>query len=206
MTKIEELHFIVELLKKHDLPLSPILEYAIKEREGQYNHEANSVMLTRETEPDFDGNKEIEDYVREFSSLSVGIAKGRKLPHKAILLMSIINLIENGVITENRIELDKTIVNAFSSCWEKYYSDTKLPSLWVPFWYLKSESFWHFKPNGNEELLQGLLLFAGHPSIGQMRPVIRYAYFDEALFDYMNNEECRIKLKQTLLNTYIKQM
>lgn len=36
MTKIEELHHIIELIKKHDLPLSPILEYAIKERQDQY--------------------------------------------------------------------------------------------------------------------------------------------------------------------------
>ena len=35
MTKIEELHYIIELLNKHDLPLSPILEYAIKEKEEE---------------------------------------------------------------------------------------------------------------------------------------------------------------------------
>lgn len=205
MTKIEELHFIVELLQKHDLPLSPILEYAIKEREDQYNIEANCITMVREDEPVFDVYKELDDYAQEFANLSVGVIKGKKLPHKAILLISIMKLIEKGVITKNRIELDKTIAEAFSSCWKKYYDDTKIPSVWIPFWYLKSESFWHFKPNGNEELLQGLLVFAGHPSVGQMRPVIKYAYLDKALFDYMENEECCEKLRQVLFDTYIKQ-
>ena len=47
MTKIEELHYIIELLNKHDLPMSPILEYAIKEREEQYTTEANGLFMRR---------------------------------------------------------------------------------------------------------------------------------------------------------------
>lgn len=203
MTKIEELHYIIELLNKHDLPLSPILEYAIKEREEQYIIEANGISMVREDEPVFDVYKEMEDYEKEFANLSVGVVKGKKLPHKAILLLGIIKLIEDGIIIENRIELDKVIANSFSTCWKKYFGDEKIPSIWIPFWYLKSESFWHFKPNGNEDLLQGLLQFAGHPSVGQMRPVIKYAYLDKALFDYMENVGCREKLREILINNYI---
>lgn len=205
MTEIEELHYIVELVKKHNLPMSPILEYAIKEREEQYRTKANGIMMVHENEPTFDVYKELGDYVQEFANLSVGVVKGKKLPHKAILLLSIMNLIERGTITENRIGLDKTIANEFSLCWKKYCRDAKLPSIWTPFWYLKSESFWHFKPNGNEDLLQGLLQFAGHPTVGQMRPVIKYAYLDKALFDYMENEGCRDELKEVLINCYIKE-
>ena len=36
MTKREELELILELLRKHDLPLSPILEYAIREKIEEY--------------------------------------------------------------------------------------------------------------------------------------------------------------------------
>ena len=46
-------------------------------------------------------------------------------------------------------------------------------------------------------------MFAGHPSVGQMRPVIKYAYFDKALFDYMENEGCRDRLKLVLIEKYI---
>lgn len=126
------------------------------------------------------------------------------MPHKAILLICIMNLIKNGVIIENQIEIDKTIVLAFASTWRKYYGDVKLPSVWTPFWYLKSETFWHFEPNENEaELLQGLLKFAGHPTIGQMRPVIKYAYLDNALFGYFRNDGSRDSLKKILEMTYI---
>lgn len=202
MNQIEELHYIVELLNKHDLPLSPILEYAIKEREEQYSIEANSIAIVCEDEPAFDVYKEIEDYEQEFANLSVGATKGRKLPHKAILLLALMNLIETGVITGNRIGLDKVILNAFSNTWNIYF-DTKVPTVWTPFYHLKGESFWHFKANGNEGKLTDLLSFGGTPSIGKMRTIIKYAYIDKALFDYMENDRCRDKLRTVLLNKYI---
>lgn len=204
MTKIEELHYIVELLQKHDLPVSPILEYAIKEREEQYTSETEgSNSIVRDTATLSNEYRELDEYARDFSVMSVGVVKGKKLPHKAILLLGIMKLIEDGIITENRIELGKVIADAFSSSWKKYMGDAKVPSVWTPFWYLKSESFWHFKSNGNEDLLQGLLSFAGHPSIGQMRPVIKYAYLDKALYDYLENEGCREKLRRILIETYL---
>lgn len=203
MNQIEELHYIIELLNKHDLPLSPILEYAIKEREEQYTIEANGVTMVCEKEPGFDVDKDMEYYEKEFANMSVGISKGRKLPHKAILLMSLMKLIETGVIAENRIELDNVIANAFSSTWNKYF-DTKVPNVWTPFYHLKGESFWHFKTSGNEDKLKDLLSFGGTPSIGKMRPIIKYAYLDKTLFTYMENYECRKKLKDILKMTYIE--
>ena len=203
MTKIEELKQIVMLLQKHNLPLSPILEFAIKERLEQYRIEEKGIAMVHEDENKNEVIKELDDYAQDFANLSVGIVNGKKLPHKAILLIGLMNLIDAGIISANRIELDNTIADAFSSCWNYYFGDKKKPSIWTPFWYLKSESFWHFEPKGNKDLLQGLLSFAGHPSIGQMRPVIKYAYLDKALFDYLENEGCRKKLKDVLVNTYI---
>ena len=207
MTKIEELHYIIELIKKHDLPLSPILEYAIKERQDQYikaESLENGVATVSEPLPDFTVYKDLEDYAKEFACLSVGVFGGRKLPHKAILLISIMNMIETDVIEENKIPLDKTISSAFISTWKNYFNGARVPSVWIPFWYMKSESFWHFKAAKSEELLSALLSFAGHPSVGQMRPIIRYAYLDRALFDYLENEGCRGKLKEVLINNYIE--
>ena len=174
MTKIEELHYIIELIKKHDLPLSPILEYAIKERQDQYikaESLENGVATVSEPLPDFTVYKDLEDYAKEFACLSVGVFGGRKLPHKAILLISIMNMIETDVIEENKIPLDKTISSAFISTWKNYFNGARVPSVWIPFWYMKSESFWHFKAAKSEELLSALLSFAGHPSVGQMRPI-----------------------------------
>ncbi len=178
------------------------VEIANKEKEGQY--------LNIEAMPD--GNKplpqvtdyrKLEDYVQEFANLSVGFVRGKKSPHKAILLLGIMHLIETGVIEDNKILLDKAIPDSFISCWKKHCSETKVPSVWIPFWFMKSESFWHFRAAESDDILQALPDFAGHPSIGQMRLVIKYAYFDDALFTLMRDNECREKLKEVLLKHYI---
>jgi len=208
MTKIEELQHIIELIKKHDLPLSPILEYAIKERQDQYKKAEsleNGVAMVCEPQSDFAVYKELEDYSKEFACLSVGVINGRKLPHKAILLISIMHLIETGAIEENKIPLDKRISSAFISTWKNYFNVAKVPSAWIPFWYMKSEPFWHFKAAESEGLLSALLSFAGHPSIGQMRPVIKHAFFDDVLFNYMQKERNRKQLTEVLLKTYINE-
>lgn len=53
MNPIEELELIITLIKKYNLPLSPILEYAIKEKEEHYKEGSiikNSIPIIREDE------------------------------------------------------------------------------------------------------------------------------------------------------------
>ena len=57
---------------------------------------------------------------------------------------------------------------------------TKAPCVWTPFYHLKGEAFWHFKSQDSSNKLEMLLSFGGTPSIGKMRPVIKFAYFDAA--------------------------
>lgn len=204
--KIEELHNILDLLKKHDLPISPILEYAIKEREEEYKNAestSNREFVLSEPQPILSVRKDISDYANDFANLSVGSSGGKKLPHKAILLTCIMSLIERGQIENNKVLLDKHIKNEFDLTWSKYFDKAKVPSVWTPFWYMKSESFWHFKEAESMEMLQTLLRFAGHPSIGQMRSVIKYAYFDNALFAFMKDNESQNILKKVLLENYL---
>lgn len=202
MTTKEELELVLQIMKKHDLPMSPILEYAIKEK---IDSNASSTTLVNNTpvkEPV--NNSPNASYVEFFRNLSTGVQNGIKLPHKAVFLIGILTLVDNGTVTENKILLDKTIANAFASTWGDYLHNTKTPSVWIPFWYMKSEPFWHFKALADENILRNLLYFAGHPSVGQMRSVIKYAYVDEELFSLMQDGDERSKLKEALVETYLR--
>jgi len=203
MTTKEELELVLQIVKKHDLPMSPILEYAIKEKiDGNKSSTTLPLNSTPVKEP-FNVVTNAS-YVEIFRNLSTGVQNGKKLPHKAVLLLSILTLVENVTITENKIHLDKIIANTFASTWGEYLHNTKTPSVWIPFWYMKSEPFWHFKALADENILQNLLCFAGHPSVGQMRNVIKYAYVDEQLFSLMQDREESSKLKNALIETYLR--
>ena len=203
MTTKEELELVLQIMKKHDLPMSPILEYTIKEK---IDGDKSSTTLPRNSTPVKESVNVVTNasYVEIFRNLSTGVQNGKKLPHKAVLLLSILTLVENVTITENKIHLNKTITNTFASTWIDYLHNSKIPSVWIPFWYMKSESFWHFKALADENILQNLLCFAGHPSVGQMRNVIKYAYVDEQLFSLMQDREERLKIKQVLIETYLR--
>lgn len=204
-TTQEELELLLQIMQKHDLPMSPILEYAVREKLQACKVPACEVTIAQETAMHEELPEKDESYYQErFAQLSTVVKKGRRVPHKAVLLLSIMNQVGNGTIKENRIEPTKATANAFATTWVAYNLGNKVPSVWTPFWYMKSEPFWHFKASSGESVLHNLLSFAGHPTIGQMRNVIAYAYLDEELFGMMKNETKRMALTQVLIDTYLK--
>lgn len=223
MTKNEELNLLLEIMRKYDLPVSPILEFAIRNKMDDSS--GDDVMIAEVCSMDSDTDlvqlsdiqsvvelpinkssvnedKDLSDYADDFASLSVAVSKGKKLPHKAVLLLGFIQLIEDGELESNMIPLDKSVADAFGKTWSRYFN-TKAPSVWTPFYHLKGEPFWHFKARESDEMLDILLSFGGTPSVGKMRSVIRYAYFDETLFGLINNVSCREVLKKVLIENYL---
>lgn len=204
MTAKDELNHILDLIRKYNLPLSPILEYAINEKIELYTDEPEEPSdIVCEPQLEYTIRKELEDYIKDFAYLSVGISAGRKLPHKAILLIGIVHLIENDTISENKIPLDKSISDVFTDYWNSYFKDSIVPSVWTPFYHLKSEPFWHFKAADTEERLQMLLSFGGTPSVGKMRPIIKYAYLDDELFSLLKDERSRTQIREVLIKNYL---
>lgn len=200
MTTKEELELLLQIMQKHDLPMSPILEYAIKEKlDGNTNTVTSPIDLI-----DSNSSRKSTSYAEMFRNLSTGVQNGKKLPHKAVLLFSILKLVGNGTISDNKIDLSKTIASTFATTWDSFQLGPKTPSVWIPFWYMKSEPFWHFKASTDENILRNLLSFAGHPTIGQMRNVIRCAFFDEQLFELMCDEKERSVLANALIETYLR--
>ena len=61
---------------------------------------------------------ELNDYLKAFSSLHTARIKGRRAPHKAVLLLAIIDLVERAEITSPRIELSDTLSHKFTVVWK----------------------------------------------------------------------------------------
>lgn len=145
----------------------------------------------------------LETYVGQFRSLHTKISSGKKLPNKAILLFSVMDLVRCGYITSNRIDIENTIQEAFEDNWRKYVN-SKPPTVWIPFWHLSKESFWHFKPIRYEEDIRSLVNPGETASLSKMRSAIQYAYVDDELFFIFTHHNTRDVLIETLLEEYIK--
>ncbi len=144
-----------------------------------------------------------------FRNLNVKISKGIMAPHKAILLISIMELINGKRIPSNKIYLENELAITFKNNWEIFVKDNSVfnhykCSPWTPFWHMKTEPFWHFKYYNGQIVEDGCIVDKGKTaSIGQMRAYIEYAYLDTQLFELVQNPSSYHELRKVLLNTFI---
>ena len=147
----------------------------------------------------------ISYYVECFSSLHVFKQRGQIAPHKAILLLSVLDLVANGSVNLNKIEFSEKLEEQFIQNWKQYVRKDSVfhsvPS--TPFWYMQSEPFWKLVPrSGGVNSIYGLKQCAPSSSIS-LRNCILHAEIDEELFVLMQNVWNRQKLRKVLLNTYL---
>lgn len=145
------------------------------------------------------------DYVEVFSSLKTNNKYSRKSPHKAVLLLTIIQLYESCTLTDNIIKYDDTLKSAFRDTWNKVLPNeaTFQSEAYLPFWYMQSESFWHIVPlRGKEDILTVLRDNHIKPSERKLIDCVNYAELDEDLYFLMTLQSGRTSLKRVLLENY----
>ena len=143
----------------------------------------------------------MDQYIGYFATLHTNSQKGVKAPHKAIMLLSVIDLVEYGVITSNQVEFSERLEQQFQHNWSRYVgqSDVFQPRVGTPFWHLHYEPFWRLVPyEGSDEAIA--IHLQGNPyAPGTTRKLIRYAEIDKELFELLQDETNRAKLRVMLI-------
>lgn len=145
----------------------------------------------------------MEKYSNQLSSLKTAKMAGVQAPHKPILLLSIIDLIECGAINENHISLSEELERVFKSNWLRYVGSSVLfqPKVATPFWHLQNEPFWRLiRPDsGVIDMSSSKPIYA----VGSIRKQGIYAEIDEKLFELLQSAEIRAKIRVLLISTYL---
>lgn len=147
------------------------------------------------------------DYVEVFRNLKTNNKYGRKSPHKAVLMLTVIELFENNVLSENVIYYDDTLKSMFLKVWNRVLPDEPLfhPEAYLPFWYLQTDSFWHIVPvRGKEDILSLMRDANIKPSEAKLIDSVKYAELDDDLYFLMTITSGRSSLKRVLLETYTR--
>jgi putative restriction endonuclease len=153
-----------------------------------------------------DINPALEPYVRRFSRLRSDAIPGRwpestryRSPYKPFILLSVIDLISQGIIRANFVRLDAALIDAFDLYCAKVLGLEKRGNPVLPFGALQSDGFWHLAPApGQEKALQA------RPQLRTMRQLEQMALgatFDDALFSLLLDRVSRDVLRSVLLNT-----
>jgi predicted RNA-binding protein with PUA-like domain len=143
-----------------------------------------------------------ESYLRAFISLKTASVSGKPAPHKAILLLSILDSISDGLFPDNHIVLTEDLESRFNSIWEEYSSPDDLfqPRVATPFWHLQGEPFYHLFFNDGTPATH-----LDNPySVKKLRQLV-YASFDEDLFELIKQESYREELQSVLIINYLEE-
>ncbi|GAB6983112.1 SANT/Myb-like DNA-binding domain-containing protein [Prevotella dentasini] len=145
------------------------------------------------------------DYIEAVKNLKTNNKWGRKSPHKAVLMLTVIELYEKNVLMDNEIRYDETLKSAFLNMWNMVLPNEPLfhPDAYLPFWYLQNDNFWHIVPiRGKEDILSLMRDTNIKPSEAKLIDSVKYAELDEDLYFLMTLPSGRSSLKRALLETY----
>ena len=148
----------------------------------------------------------LEKYIKSFSRLRTDKNRNRypaftdhRAPHKPFLLLSIMDLIAQGQITENFIEPSYELVET----WNIYYSSIMPPgsttSMAYPFYHLQRDGYWHLI---FEEGFDSTNVGKQISSMKKIREIYVGANMDDELFHYLCDPETREQLRLVLIRTY----
>lgn len=144
----------------------------------------------------------LDYYERKITHLRVDRSKG-VAPHKPILLLAIIELIEYGKLSENKIYPTPLTTSTFLKYWSRLNSETHRANVSLPFFHLKSEGFWHLHPNkGYEKVLE---FTKSIRTFSELRRVVSHATIDANLFLIFSNKIYRENMRGRIIETYFQE-
>ena len=143
--------------------------------------------------------EKVQKYLIAFKKLRVDRSHGLA-PHKPVLLLSILQSIKNGSISNNQIFLTPELISAFKSSWSQLVTTNHLCKMALPFFHMRSEVFWKLVARPGQE--KALYMAHSLSSISTLNSMVDYALIDQELFILMQNPEAHYTLTQFLLDEY----
>jgi putative restriction endonuclease len=120
-------------------------------------------------------------------------------PHKPVLLLSILDLLERGEVPKNEIALSPELIKTFRRYFNAVRQEDDKPTIENPFYFLSGDGFWHLEKPG-----RGALYEVGNASSPPSMRVLKSATgrLDPGLWELMRRPESRKQLREALVARY----
>ena len=142
----------------------------------------------------------MNQYTTAFSSLHTAKIAGKQAPHKAVLLLTIMDLVEAGVITSPKIVMTEKLEETFGRIWQHYIGSSLIftPKVATPFWHMQNEPFYRLFLNNGQDALGKEARY----SVKWLRDNT-YAIVDQKLFNLMKDGNARAEFRMVLIGKYL---
>jgi len=144
---------------------------------------------------------DLQIYLHALTHLKRGGTRYGIAPHKPVLMLTLMELVEKGIVIDNRFEANADLVGHFLENWQLLVSTPHQADFTQPFYYLQSdkadgEPFWHLvsKP--------GCTINAHIKSVNTLAEVLDHGELRTDLFTFFQDSVSRAVLQTALLDTY----
>lgn len=139
----------------------------------------------------------LQSYIEQFRDVRPNRSHGSKSPHKASMLFAVMDLIQDGVVTENQIYFEEGLKDRFAWYFNRFKKDKDQLDATKPYFYLRSSDFWHhqIRPNATEAYSK-----IKTPSEKSIIETIEFVYLDNALFEMIQNPAYADQLRAALVS------
>lgn len=121
-------------------------------------------------------------------------------PHKPILLLAVLELVRKGELYANRIEITPELVLEFKTIWSKLVVTPHTANFSLPFFHMKSESFWRLVTNAGMTI--PITSSNSIKSLGALKESVAFAEIDKDLFELMKDPVSHAVIEEALLDQY----
>jgi len=137
----------------------------------------------------------IELYSDMFIEIKCGSYQGRIIKAKPVLLYSVIMMIEEGIVIDNRIYFNKSTEEFYKKVFDSI--GAAATPFFKPFYYLQYDGFWHLK--GNKSGVN-----TNRPSPKFIRENVEYAFLDNVLWGLLQEADIREHFKSIIKSHHLK--
>lgn len=123
-------------------------------------------------------------------------------PHKPVLLLAIIDLIDRGLLAENAVPLSSELVAAFKRYFDVVHSADDKPTIQNPFYFLSGDGFWQLVSTANQPPLYVPGSVSRAPSVAELRRRVSHGRFDDGLWPLLKDPLARHQLREALIARY----
>jgi len=124
-----------------------------------------------------------------------------KAPHKPILLLAVLEAIDTGVISENKITITPELIAIFQNIWIKLVPhEGWQPRFYLPFFHLTGDKFWHLETVDGARV--ALTSSYSPKSVVALQNAVAYAWLDASVWEAFANPQERAQIRTFLLGHY----
>ena len=123
-------------------------------------------------------------------------------PHKPVLLLSIIDLLDNGVINRNEVPLSEPLIKKFKQYFAVVRRQNDRPTIQNPFFFLSGDKFWRLVPRPGDREIYHEGSGSGAPSVTELRRRVAFGTFDAGIWQLLNDPLSRHQLREAIIARY----